>query len=121
MGGVRTVISRQHDVILRSVYPHADSGLRNALSEQLVALLDSLLGGYVAQLNSLRRPGRQDRYDALEMEYTQRRSELLSPLREFSGYRATFTCKARLRDERAPDDYLSLTLEQNFTAVEISL
>ncbi|KAM9454415.1 nuclear pore complex protein Nup133 [Clarias gariepinus] len=86
VGGVRTVISRQHDVILRSVYPHADSGLRNALSEQLVALLDSLLGGYVAQLNSLRRPGRQDRYDALEMEYTQRRSELLSPLLELGQY-----------------------------------
>lgn len=83
VGGVRTVIARQHDVILHSVYPHADSGLRNALSEQLVALLDSLLSGYVAQLTSLRRPGQQERYDALEMEYTQRRSELLTPLRKF--------------------------------------
>ena len=63
-------------------YPHADSGLRSALNEQLVALLDLLLGSYVAQLTSLRRPGQQDRYDALEMEYTQRRSELLTPLRE---------------------------------------
>ncbi|KAI5089822.1 nuclear pore complex protein Nup133 [Silurus meridionalis] len=41
--GVRTVITRQHDVILRSVYPHADSRLHSTLSEQLVALLDSLL------------------------------------------------------------------------------
>ncbi|XP_060755074.1 nuclear pore complex protein Nup133 [Neoarius graeffei] len=86
VGGVRTVIARQHDVILHSVYPHADSGLRNALSEQLVALLDSLLSGYVAQLTSLRRPGQQERYDALEMEYTQRRSELLTPLLELGQY-----------------------------------
>ncbi|KAK3530270.1 hypothetical protein QTP86_022422 [Hemibagrus guttatus] len=85
-GGVRTVIGRQHDMILRSVYPHADSGLRNALSEQLVALLDSLLGSYVAQLTSLRRPGQQERYNALEMEYTQRRSELLTPLLELGQY-----------------------------------
>ncbi|KAI5089830.1 nuclear pore complex protein Nup133, partial [Silurus meridionalis] len=86
VGGVRTVITRQHDVILRSVYPHADSGLRSTLSEQLVALLDSLLGGYVAQLTSLRRPRQQERYDALEMEYTQRRSELLTPLLELGQY-----------------------------------
>lgn len=86
VGGVRTVIARQHDVILRSVYPQADSGLRNALSEQLVALLDSLLGGYVAQLTSMRRPGQQERYNALEMEYTQRRSELLTPLLELGQY-----------------------------------
>uniref|UniRef100_A0A8B9HK96 Nucleoporin 133 n=1 Tax=Astyanax mexicanus TaxID=7994 RepID=A0A8B9HK96_ASTMX len=82
VGGVRTVIVRQHEVVLRLVYPHADSSLRSTLNEQLVALLDSLLGGYVAQLTSLRRPGQQERYNALEMEYTQRRSELLTPLRE---------------------------------------
>ncbi|KAI4880083.1 hypothetical protein NFI96_025378 [Prochilodus magdalenae] len=86
VGGVRTVIARQHEVILRTVYPHADSGLRNSLNEQLVALLDSLLGSYVAQLTSLRRPGQQDRYDALEMEYTQRRAELLTPLLELGQY-----------------------------------
>ncbi|XP_036413651.1 nuclear pore complex protein Nup133 [Colossoma macropomum] len=86
VGGVRTVIARQHEVILRTVYPHADSGLRNSLNEQLVALLDLLLGSYVAQLTSLRRPGQQDRYDALEMEYTQRRSELLTPLLELGQY-----------------------------------
>ncbi|KAL7845456.1 hypothetical protein AOLI_G00236480 [Acnodon oligacanthus] len=86
VGGVRTVIARQHEVILRTVYPHADSGLRNTLNEQLVALLDLLLGSYVAQLTSLRRPGQQDRYDALEMEYMQRRSELLTPLLELGQY-----------------------------------
>uniref|UniRef100_A0A3B4DZX2 Nuclear pore complex protein Nup133 n=1 Tax=Pygocentrus nattereri TaxID=42514 RepID=A0A3B4DZX2_PYGNA len=86
VGGVRTVIARQHEVILRMVYSHADSGLRNTLNEQLVALLDLLLGSYVAQLTSLRRPGQQDRYDALEMEYTQRRSELLTPLLELGQY-----------------------------------
>ncbi|XP_030636232.1 nuclear pore complex protein Nup133 [Chanos chanos] len=85
-GGVRTAISRQHEVILKMVYPHADSELRNALNEQLVALLDSLLSGYVAQLTSLRRPLQQERYNALELEYTQRRSELLRPLLEHRQY-----------------------------------
>lgn len=86
MGGVRTIISRQHELILRSVYPHADSELRGALCEQLVALLDIYLGGYVAQLTSLQQrspPGaQQERYNSLEMEYSQRRSELLAPLCE---------------------------------------
>lgn len=90
VGGVRTVISRQHEVILRSVYPHADSELRSALCEQLVALLDIYLGGYVAQLTSLqqqRPPGsQQERYNSLEMEYSQRRSELLAPLLELGQY-----------------------------------
>uniref|UniRef100_A0A4W5RQB5 Nuclear pore complex protein Nup133 n=1 Tax=Hucho hucho TaxID=62062 RepID=A0A4W5RQB5_9TELE len=88
LGGVRTVIARQHEVILRDVYPHADSELRNGLNEQLAALLDVLLGGYVAQLTSLRpvQPGQQDRYNTLEMEYTQRRSELLAPLLELGQY-----------------------------------
>uniref|UniRef100_A0A8C7PIA8 Nucleoporin 133 n=1 Tax=Oncorhynchus mykiss TaxID=8022 RepID=A0A8C7PIA8_ONCMY len=88
LGGVRTVIARQHEVILRDVYPHADSELRNGLIEQLTALLDVLLGGYVAQLTSLRpgRPGQQDHYITLEMEYTQRRSELLAPLLELGQY-----------------------------------
>lgn len=56
------------------------------LCEQLVALLDFYLAGYVAQLNSLKRRRRQqqiqERYDSLEMEYGQRRSELLAPLCE---------------------------------------
>ncbi|XP_032372217.1 nuclear pore complex protein Nup133 [Etheostoma spectabile] len=90
VGGVRSVLSRQHEVILRSVYPHADSELRSALCEQLVALLDIYLGGYVAQLTSLqqqRPPGaQQERYNSLEMEYSQRRSELLAPLLELGQY-----------------------------------
>ncbi|XP_036955360.1 nuclear pore complex protein Nup133 [Acanthopagrus latus] len=90
VGGVRTVISRQHDIILRSVYPHADSELRSALCEQLVALLDIYLSGYVAQLTSLqqqRPPGaQQERYNNLEMEYSQRRSELLAPLLDLGQY-----------------------------------
>ncbi|XP_062865729.1 nuclear pore complex protein Nup133 isoform X2 [Trichomycterus rosablanca] len=85
-GGVRTAISRQHELILHAVYPQADSGLRGALSEQLVALLDSLFGGYVAQLASLRRPGQRERRDALEMEYTRRRAELLTPLLELGQH-----------------------------------
>ncbi|XP_056228567.1 nuclear pore complex protein Nup133 [Seriola aureovittata] len=90
VGGVRSVISRQHEIILRSVYPHADSTLRSALCEQLVALLDIYLGGWVAQLTSLqqqRPPGaQQERYNSLEMEYSQRRSELLQPLLELGQY-----------------------------------
>ncbi|XP_037621481.1 nuclear pore complex protein Nup133 [Sebastes umbrosus] len=90
VGGVRNVISRQHEIILRSVYPHADSELRSALCEQLVALLDIYLGGYVAQLTSLqqqRPPGaQQERYNSLEMEYSQRRTELLTPLLELGQY-----------------------------------
>ncbi|XP_063740057.1 nuclear pore complex protein Nup133 isoform X2 [Eleginops maclovinus] len=90
VGGARSVISRQHEIILRSVYPHADSELRSALCEQLVALLDIHLGGYVAQLTSLQQqkpPGAQlDRYNSLEMEYSQRRSELLAPLLELGQY-----------------------------------
>uniref|UniRef100_W5NEH8 Nucleoporin 133 n=1 Tax=Lepisosteus oculatus TaxID=7918 RepID=W5NEH8_LEPOC len=79
-GGVRAVIVRQHEVILKTVYPQADTELRNTLNEQLVALLDSYLDGYVTQLKSLNRPSDPERYNNLEMEYTQRRSELLSPL-----------------------------------------
>lgn len=82
VGGVRTVIFRQHEIILRSVYPHADSELRSTLCEQLVALLDIYLSGYVAQLTSLQQQQQQERYNSLEMEYSQRRSELLAPLRE---------------------------------------
>uniref|UniRef100_A0A7N8YDA3 Nuclear pore complex protein Nup133 n=1 Tax=Mastacembelus armatus TaxID=205130 RepID=A0A7N8YDA3_9TELE len=84
------VFFREHEIILRSVYPHADSELRSVLCEQLVALLDIYLGGYVAQLSSLqqrRPPGTsQERYNSLEMEYSQRRSELLTPLLELGQY-----------------------------------
>ncbi|XP_028266010.1 nuclear pore complex protein Nup133 [Parambassis ranga] len=90
VGGVRTIIARQHEIILRSVYPHADSKLRSDLSEQLVALLDIYLGGYVAQLTSLQQQRgagpQQERYNSLEMEYSQRRSELLAPLLELGQY-----------------------------------
>ncbi|XP_068176928.1 nuclear pore complex protein Nup133 [Antennarius striatus] len=88
--GVRTVISRQHEIILQSVYPHADSELRSTLCEQLVALLDIYLGGYVAQLTSLQKqrpPGaQQERYNSLEMEYSQCRSEVLAPLLDLGQY-----------------------------------
>ncbi|KAM9792215.1 nuclear pore complex protein Nup133 [Neosynchiropus ocellatus] len=89
-GSVRGVIARQHQIILRSVYPHADSELRGLLCEQLVALLDIYLGGYVAQLSSLqhqRHPvAQQERYNSLELEYSQRRSELLTPLLELGQH-----------------------------------
>uniref|UniRef100_A0A8C1IDK1 Nucleoporin 133 n=1 Tax=Cyprinus carpio TaxID=7962 RepID=A0A8C1IDK1_CYPCA len=85
-GGVRTVIMRQHELILHAAYPHADVEVRAVLSEQLVALLDSLLSGYVAQLTSLRRAGQQERYVTLENEYTQKRSELLAPLLELGQH-----------------------------------
>uniref|UniRef100_A0A3P9JPD1 Nucleoporin 133 n=1 Tax=Oryzias latipes TaxID=8090 RepID=A0A3P9JPD1_ORYLA len=90
VGGVRSVISRQHNIVLSSVYPHADSQLRSSLCEQLVALLDIYLSSYVAQLTSLQQPrpagAQQERYNSLEMEYSQRRSELLSPLLELGQY-----------------------------------
>uniref|UniRef100_H2L372 Nuclear pore complex protein Nup133 n=1 Tax=Oryzias latipes TaxID=8090 RepID=H2L372_ORYLA len=90
IGGVRSVISRQHNIVLSSVYPHADSQLRSSLCEQLVALLDIYLSSYVAQLTSLQQPrpagAQQERYNSLEMEYSQRRSELLSPLLELGQY-----------------------------------
>lgn len=73
---------RQHGIILKIVYPQADSNLRNILMEQLVALIDCFLDGYVSQLKSLDRSSDQERYNSLEMEYLQRRSDLLSPLRE---------------------------------------
>ncbi|TNM85720.1 hypothetical protein fugu_007991 [Takifugu bimaculatus] len=84
VGGVRTVIFRQHELVLRSVYPHADSELRSTLCEQLVALLDLYFSGYVAQLTSLQQ--QQERYNSLEMEYSQRRSELLAPLLDLGQY-----------------------------------
>lgn len=81
--GLRTALIRQHGIILKMVYPQADSNLRSVVAEQLVALLDCFLDGYVCQLKSVDRPADQERYSNLEMEYVQRRSELLSPLRKY--------------------------------------
>ncbi|KAM5143811.1 nuclear pore complex protein Nup133 [Callospermophilus lateralis] len=84
--GIRTTIVRQHGIILKIVYPQADSNLRNILMEQLVALIDCFLDGYVSQLKSLDRSSDQERYNSLEMEYLQRRSDLLSPLLTLGQY-----------------------------------
>lgn len=81
--GIRTAIMRQHGIILKMVYPQADSNLRNILTEQLVALIDCFLDGYVSQLLSLDKSSDQERYSSLEVEYQQRRSDLLSPLRKY--------------------------------------
>lgn len=79
---MRTAIVRQHDIILKMVYPQADTSLRNILMEQLVSLIDCFLDGYVSQLKSLDKSSDQERYDSLEVEYTQKRLGLLSPLRK---------------------------------------
>ncbi|XP_053314464.1 nuclear pore complex protein Nup133 [Spea bombifrons] len=84
--GIRTVIARQHAIILKKVYPQADNNLRNTLIEQLVGLLNYYLDDYVIQLKSVDRPTDQERYSLLEMEYTQKRSELLSPLLTLGQY-----------------------------------
>lgn len=81
--GLRTAIVRQHGIILKMVYPQVDSNLRSTVAEQLVALLDCFLDGYVSQLKSVDRPADQERYSSVEMEYVQRRSELLSPFRKY--------------------------------------
>ncbi|KAM5163762.1 nuclear pore complex protein Nup133 [Mantella aurantiaca] len=77
--GVRAVIERQHSIILKKVYPQADSILRSELTEQLASLLNYFLDDYVTQLKSVDQPPDQERYNALEIEYVQKRSELLSP------------------------------------------
>ncbi|KYO18784.1 nuclear pore complex protein Nup133 isoform X1 [Alligator mississippiensis] len=84
--GTRTAIIRQHGIILKVVYPQVDSNLRSIVAEQLVALLDCFLDGYVSQLKSVDRPADQERYSSLEMEYVQKRSELLSPLLSLGQY-----------------------------------
>uniref|UniRef100_A0A8B9QH74 Nucleoporin 133 n=1 Tax=Apteryx owenii TaxID=8824 RepID=A0A8B9QH74_APTOW len=84
--GIRTAIIRQHGIILKVVYPQVDSNLRSIVTEQLVALLDCFLDGYVSQLKSVDRPAVQERYSNLEMEYVQKRSELLSPLLSLGQY-----------------------------------
>lgn len=84
--GIRAVVTRQHSIILKKVYPQADTNLRNTLIEQLVALLNYFLDDYVVQLKSVDRPNDQKRYRTLETEYTQKRSELLSPLLTLGQY-----------------------------------
>ncbi|XP_037366089.1 nuclear pore complex protein Nup133 [Talpa occidentalis] len=84
--GIRTAIVRQHGIILKMVYPQADSNLRNILTEQLVALIDCFLDGYVSQLKSLDKSSDQERYNSLKMEYLQKRSDLLSPLLTLGQY-----------------------------------
>ncbi|NWH76500.1 NU133 protein, partial [Piaya cayana] len=84
--GVRAAIVRQHVIILKRVYPQVDSNLRSIVAEQLVAMLDCFLDGYVAQLKSLDHPAHQERYSNLEVEYVRKRSELLSPLLSLGQY-----------------------------------
>uniref|UniRef100_A0A8C6ZRM5 Nucleoporin 133 n=1 Tax=Nothoprocta perdicaria TaxID=30464 RepID=A0A8C6ZRM5_NOTPE len=84
--GVRAALTRQHGLILKVVYPQVDSNLRSIVAEQLVALLDCFLDGFVAQLLSVDRPADQERYSNLEMEYVQKRSELLAPLLSLGQY-----------------------------------
>ncbi|NXY88549.1 NU133 protein, partial [Alcedo cyanopectus] len=95
---LRAAISRQHGIILKLVYPQADSNLRSTVAEQLVALLDCLLDGYVAQLKSVDRPADQERYSNLEMEYAQKRAELLSPLISLGQYQMAATLAERYCD-----------------------
>ncbi|XP_069911983.1 nuclear pore complex protein Nup133 isoform X3 [Oryctolagus cuniculus] len=84
--GIRTVIIRQHGIVLKMVYPQADSNLRNVVTEQLVALIDCFLDGYVSQLKSLEKSSDQERYSNLEVEYLQKRSDLLTPLLTLGQY-----------------------------------
>jgi nuclear pore complex protein Nup133 len=82
----------QHGIILKTVYPQADSNLRNVITEQLVALIDCFLDGYVSQLKSLDKSSDQERYSNLEAEYLQKRSDLLSPLRECMVVSTAWAC-----------------------------
>lgn len=84
---------RQHGIILQMVYPQADSNLRGLVMEQLVALIDCFLDSYVSQLKSLEKSTDQERYSSLEVEYLQKRSELLSPLRECLQLEMAVGCK----------------------------
>ncbi|XP_068087938.1 nuclear pore complex protein Nup133 [Hyperolius riggenbachi] len=84
--GIRTVIVRQHGIILKKLYPQADSRLRCELIEQLVALLNYLFDDYVTQLKSVDGPSDKERFRILETEYTQKRSELLTPFLTLGQY-----------------------------------
>ncbi|OCT86628.1 nuclear pore complex protein Nup133-like [Xenopus laevis] len=83
--GIRSVVTHQHSIILK-VYQQADSGLRTILIEQLAVLLNYLLDDYVTQLKSISKLTNEERYSILEMEYAQKRSELLSPLLGLGQY-----------------------------------
>ncbi|KAK2119924.1 hypothetical protein P7K49_001310 [Saguinus oedipus] len=85
-GGIQTVIMCQHETVLGVVYPQADSNIQNIVTEQLVALIDCFLDGYVSQLKSVDKSSNQERYNNLEMEYLQKRSDLLSPLLTLGQY-----------------------------------
>ncbi|XP_021122093.1 nuclear pore complex protein Nup133 isoform X2 [Heterocephalus glaber] len=106
--GIRTAIVRQHGVILKTVYPQVDSHLRNTLTEQLVMLIDCFLDSYVSQLKSLDKSSDQERYDNLEMEYQQKRSELLSALLTLGQY----PCAASLAEKYCDFDILVQMCEQ---------
>ncbi|XP_016018907.2 nuclear pore complex protein Nup133 [Rousettus aegyptiacus] len=105
---IRTAIARQHEIVLKMVYPQADSSLRNILMEQLVALIDCLLDGYVSQLKSLDKSNDQERYNSLEVEYTQKRLGLLSPLLMLGQY----TWAASLAEKYCDFDILVQMCEQ---------
>ncbi|XP_072907267.1 nuclear pore complex protein Nup133 [Hemitrygon akajei] len=106
--GVRNVIVRQTDIILNKVYPQVDSTIRNTLLEQVVALLDFYLDGYVCQLKSVDRPAQQERYNKLDMEYTQKRSHLLSQLLSLGQHQLT----ASLAEKYCDFDILIQLCEQ---------
>ncbi|XP_020642196.3 nuclear pore complex protein Nup133 isoform X1 [Pogona vitticeps] len=96
--GVRTAIVQQHEIILKKAYPQLGSKLRITVTEQLVALLDCFLDGYVSQLKSVDRPEYQERYNTLEMEYQQKRSELLLPLLSLGQYQLAAALAEKYRD-----------------------
>ncbi|XP_062497754.1 nuclear pore complex protein Nup133 isoform X2 [Pezoporus occidentalis] len=96
--GLRAAVIRQHGIILQMVYPQVDSNLRSIVAEQLVALLDCFLDGYASQLKSVDRPADQERYSNLEMEYKQKRTELLSPLLSLGQYQMAATLAEKYHD-----------------------
>ncbi|XP_067845644.1 nuclear pore complex protein Nup133 isoform X2 [Heptranchias perlo] len=106
--GVRSVIVRQTDIVLTKVYPQVDTALRNTLLEQLVILLDFYLDGYVCQLKSVDRPAQQERYSKVDLEYTQKRSHLLSQLLSLGQHQLT----AALAEKYCDFDILIQLCEQ---------
>ncbi|XP_030355451.1 nuclear pore complex protein Nup133 isoform X2 [Strigops habroptila] len=96
--GLRAAIIRQHGIILQMVYPQVDSNLRSIVAEQLVALLDCFLDGYASQLKSVDRPADQERYSNVEMEFKQKRTELLSPLLSLGQYQMAATLAEKYHD-----------------------
>ncbi|XP_006902128.1 PREDICTED: nuclear pore complex protein Nup133 [Elephantulus edwardii] len=106
--GIRTAIVYQYRLVLKLVYPHVGSNLRNILTEQLVALIDCFLDGYVSQLKSVDKSNYQERYNSLEMEYLQKRTDLLSPLLSLGQYQWT----ASLAEKYCDFDILVQMCEQ---------